>query len=428
MSNGNVKFCPEGHPNPPYANYCGICGKKIEVITQPIKEQITPIEKIEPEYCIVGLGSTGIKILSNLWKRMKKRSEHLSFLGIDSEALSEDVYGALPPNIIHKIGKRSRGTGHSWKVGERLASEDPSIKDLLIQAKADKVDAVFFICSLGGGMGSGAAPYILSMLQDWGIRGGRFILAIMPADNESDQLHFNAYCGLSRLIKYKLRFNSDFIILVNNTNLEYYKTVDRYGREIIGNEVLAAIIDMMISIGDAGVHKRINVSDLTMYERTMGVFHFSPCIALGHSMRIYNGLTKVLESAFARPLMPIDPNSAIFTYLFLQISESLKEKMSYEELLSEFETWRQYNLPLTIASYFSLSYTKDQMDKMDLLLLIGGYLFEPFIKRSYDGYQRVKSASTQPPEELKIIEDTLKEYTQNLNSIHQKAKKGSYQI
>ncbi|MCS7116874.1 MAG: hypothetical protein RMJ31_06530 [Nitrososphaerota archaeon] len=421
-----VVLCPDGHQNPHYANYCVVCGKRIEIISQITKEsrQIGPIE---PEYCIIGLGSTGIKVLSHLWKLVQHRSEHLSLLGMDSEMISEEIYGTLPSKVMYRIGKRSRGTGHLWKVGERLASEEPSIKDLLIQAKADKADAVFFICSLGGGMGSGAAPYILSMLPEWGFRGGRFILAIMPYDNESDQLHFNAYCGLSRLIKYKMGFNSDLIILVNNTNLDHYKTVDRYGKEIVGNDVLAAMIDMIVSAGDAGVYRRINVDDLVTYERSMKVFHFSPCIALGHSMRIYSRLTNVLESAFARPLMPLDPDSAIFTYLFLRISESLKERMSYEDLLNEFEGWRQRNLPSSIVSYFGLSYVKDHMDKMDVLLLVGGYLLEPFIKRSYEGYQRVKGASTLSPDELKTIEDVFKEYTYNLNSIYQRAKRGPNQ-
>ena len=238
-------------------------------------------------------------------------------------------------------------------------------------------------------------------------------------------MHFNAYSGLARLIRYRQKYNSDMIILVNNSNLDRYRTIDRLGRELTNNEVVATIANMIATEGPAGTYTSININDLVTFERSMKAFHFAPFLAMSHSTRIYESLTGVLESAFARPLMPFDRDTAVLSYLFLRISNSLREKLTYADLLSEYDSWRQRRLPANRVSYFGLSYTSDEMDKMDAMLLVGGHLLAPTVKRSREGYSRMKESSTVTPDELEVIDDIHRGYDHDLKTLYQRVQEGT---
>jgi hypothetical protein len=433
MSDVAPNSCPNGHSNQPSAKFCGTCGKKIELdinapssIQTPSPTSGDPLATTKsPDFCFVGVGEVGIKLVGTLRELVGSNMDNHAFLGFDSEFSSNFHKLRLPKQNVYKIGTDSQGTGHFWKMGEKLATESSPIKQILLDKGANHARAVAMLFALGGGMGSGGGPYLMSELSDWGIHGAKLALGVLPADDEPDQMHFNAYSGLARLIRYRQKYNCDMIILLNNSNLDRYRTVDRSGRELTDNEVIATICNMIATEGPAGTYTSININDLVTFERSMKAFHFAPFLSMSHSTRIYGSLTGVLESAFARPLMPFDRDTAVLSYLFLRISDSLREKMTYADLLSEYDAWRQQRLPANRVSYFGLSYTSDEMDKMDAMLLVGGHLLAPTINRSHEGYSRMKESSTVTPDELDVIDDIHRGYDHDLRTLYQRVQEGT---
>lgn len=405
--------CPDGHPNDPSAKFCGTCGKKI--VREPEREK--PSEEPEKKTCFAGVGEVGLGILSGLRAAIQNRPE-FGFVGVDVGVPRKE---RQIDDVIRAIGSIS-GTGHLWKDGERAIDEDLGLKNYLEEMEVLRAKSLFLFCSLGGGTGSGAGPYLFFQLSSWGHLGARLALAVLPGENEPEQTHFNAYCGVSRFLRYRGRKTTDMLILVGNSDLEQYKAVDRHGEEMSGNDILVKIVEMIAANEDLEARRSININDLIKYGRSMNVIHFAPCLALSHSLKIYKGLSGVLESAFARPLFPLDRDSALFVYLFLRLSKSLKAKLKYEEILTEFNLWRQRNLPSSTISYLGIYYVDDAMDKVDALLLVGGYPLEPTLERAYEGYSRLKESTTISVDELSYIEDAIKEYSYNLKAIYSKVR------
>jgi len=110
---------------------------------------------------IVGCGGGG----SNTVNRLVESG----IMGADLYAINTDAQHLLTVHSPHKIliGRRSTkglGAGALPQIGEEAARE----ADEEIRAALTGADIVFITCGLGGGTGTGSAPYVASVAKEMG--------------------------------------------------------------------------------------------------------------------------------------------------------------------------------------------------------------------------------------------------------------------
>ena len=154
---------------------------------------------------IVGCGGGG----SNTVDRLVESG----ILGAELYALNTDAQHLLTVHAPHKIliGRRSTkglGAGALPQVGEEAAREaDEEIRDALTGA-----DIVFVTCGLGGGTGTGSAPYVASVAKEMGALA--IAICTSPFRAEGSIRMENAEYGLE-----KLRSVADTVIVIPNDRL-----------------------------------------------------------------------------------------------------------------------------------------------------------------------------------------------------------------
>ena len=154
---------------------------------------------------IVGCGGGG----SNTVDRLVESG----ILGAELYALNTDAQHLLTVHAPHKIliGRRSTkglGAGALPQVGEEAARE----ADEEIRAALTGADIVFVTCGLGGGTGTGSAPYVASVAKEMGALA--IAICTSPFRAEGSIRMENAEYGLE-----KLRSVADTVIVIPNDRL-----------------------------------------------------------------------------------------------------------------------------------------------------------------------------------------------------------------
>ena len=409
--------CTRGHTNPPSAKYCGTCGEKIPEVKR--EESIW----VEARHLLVGLGQAGGNILLQCKDSNKGQGQpSTDYLLLDTSPREvEHLLKIFPAKAVRMLGKSIGTTGRVWKRGEAAAAE--ALPKILFEHAIERYQAVLTVTSLGGGTGAGACPLLLNMASQASSKIEKVTFALLPSDEEPDLLHFNAYCGLSRLISFRARRNVDLAVLVGNSQAEIFRGIGRDGREMRRDETLAAILNFVTSASEEGNR----FPDLTQMSKSTGLVHCVPCLALNHSLRIFGSLSNILESATSRPLLDTRKETALYSLLFLRLPSTFRSKMRIESLLKEFNLWKEESLPREIGGDCCISYSDELSDRIDALLLLGGSDIAGALARTSEGYSRVKrdlysergprTARTTleqteiPIQELEEIEKVIKDYT-----------------
>ena len=154
---------------------------------------------------IVGCGGGGCNTIDRLVES--------GIIGADLFALNTDAQHLLKIHSPHKLllGRRSTrglGAGAIPQVGEQAAREAEDEIKTMVQG----ADIVFITCGLGGGTGTGSAPYVATVAKE----AGALTIAIctFPFKAEGAVRAENAEFGLERL-----KNVSDTVIIIPNDKL-----------------------------------------------------------------------------------------------------------------------------------------------------------------------------------------------------------------
>ena len=442
-----VITCPNGHVQPTGGTSCGVCGVEIKVddADKPHSRQT-----IRLQHLFVAVGEAGSKILMDYYRTFKNEKSEDNFLFLDTSASDIDALLNTSKtldnsdedlhNSFRKIGKSIKGAAKNWKRAENIVSEDRFLTDHLTFAGAEQSESVVLLTSLGGGTGGGVGPLVFDALTARGVRGDKVAFVTLPSRGESEQLHFNAYCSFSRLIRFRHRRNADLIIAIDNTNLYSHKYVDNYGQELTPNAALATVLEMLSNKSRIQGENRIDLSDLVQASRSTGIIHCIPCLALNHSLRIYENIEGILESATMKPMADLDLSSVLFSFLILRVPIAMKTRFSSEEILKEHYIWRERNLSSEILGHTEIRYKEETSDRIDALLILGGSDLNRLLDRTKVGYRIVRQsilAGTRPeetyldaghwvsPGELNQLEDNLVDYSTQIDSIRAGVERGT---
>ncbi|HPP44304.1 MAG TPA: cell division protein FtsZ [Methanomassiliicoccaceae archaeon] len=168
-------------------------------------ELMEVLRKLRTNVKIIGCGGGGCNTIDRIMQE--------GIAGADIYAANTDAQHLLAVRAPHKIllGRRSTrglGAGALPQVGEEAAREaEEDLRKVLNGA-----DIVFVTAGMGGGTGTGAAPYVAKIAKDMGAL--TVAVTTLPFRGEGNLRRENAEWGLERL-----RNAADTVIVIPNDKL-----------------------------------------------------------------------------------------------------------------------------------------------------------------------------------------------------------------
>ncbi|CCQ37090.1 FtsZ family protein, noncanonical [Natronomonas moolapensis 8.8.11] len=290
------------------------------------------------------------------------------------------------------------GAGNFFPNGEACAREDIDRIVNNISNLAGNTDAFMHIATLGGGTGNGSIPYIIDQfknglpdavdenVEDWMGSVIHAAFGIWPYYYEQPQRHFNAVCGLSRLLRTgNERQNADMVLLASNSHLEDSDSEgdDQYGS--INNAIIRAI-DLMIGAGRE-TRSVIDIKDYVTIPSQMDTYHFTPAVSTGLDGSVFE-LEYMLEKASENAYVPMDVETTQAAYAIVRAPEAMidNDEISEPDVYDAFRDWTSSH-GLNVAGQASLTPKRGRGSDVDVLLLLGGFSLDPLLDHSWDDFE-----------------------------------------
>lgn len=315
-----------------------------------------------------------------------------------------ELYDSIKRKRVCIFGRAPSGAGNNWAVGEREAMDDfHTIRRYIANLNLRPQDVLLGIATLGGGTGNGSLPYIIHRMRtEPGVgmeRMNNFLaLGILPYDFEAPQRHFNAVCGMTRLLRYAGRQNAALVILVDNSQVERVLELsgdgERYMR--INSEIIRCI-HMLIAPSIYTSSATIDIADYYQLPSSLGITHFTPCMSWGNDPEVMS-VEAMLESASASPLVPLERGRAMMAYVILTVPESTvtEGRLTQEMLEEEVKSWAERHLAGGaggLVRYASLVAVPGKQD-VDVLILLGGFSLRRLMEKLDEKYHQFKECLT----------------------------------
>jgi len=426
----NIITCDNGHVQPLTNKICEICGSNIKINKSAIKLNRN-IKNL-----FIGLGETGVNILDKFQvSNVSDVDNSYLFLDTSNKITDIDLENRSQLNsqiLFRKLGKLSKGSARNWKKAETEALNDRYLNDYLLESGINQSELVLLLSSLGGGTGCGVGPIIFNNISRINVNANKTAFIVLPSEKEAEQLHFNAFCAFSRFIKFQNKTCADLIIVTDNTYLSKYNHVDINGQPLHSNELLSLILNSL----SQPKYSKTTIDFLSIFNscNSNGILHFVPCIALNHSLRIYENLEAILESATIRPMANIDLESVVASFIILQIPNTMRDRFTQNQVLKEYSVWKDKNLPRELISEIDIRYSDVASDKIDVFAMLGGPDVSKILSRAKQGYNVVSRSISSGIDvddeqtnfisrgELTQIEENVINYGNKLGSIRERVK------
>ncbi|MDP3734635.1 MAG: cell division protein FtsZ [Nanoarchaeota archaeon] len=254
---------------------------------------------------VIGCGGGGNNTIN--------RISEVGIKGIETIAINTDAQDLLYTTAHKKllIGKElthGLGAGSNPKIGEESAKEnEQDLKKLL-----DGSDMIFITCGLGGGTGTGSAPFVAHLAKKMGVMS--IGIVTIPFTMEGSHRFENAMIGLE-----KLEQNVNTLIVIPNDKLLELaphlplQTAFKVADEILTNSVkgIAELVTKtgLVNLDFADVKAIMNEGGVAM-------------IGVGESDaedRAHESVVKALEN----PLIDVDLSTATGALINISGGENL---------------------------------------------------------------------------------------------------------
>ncbi len=241
---------------------------------------------------VIGCGGGGNNTIN--------RITEVGVFGAESVAINTDAQDLLYTNADKKIliGRETTkglGAGSDPRVGELAAKEtEHEIKQALQNS-----DMVFITCGLGGGTGTGSAPFIAELSK----KQGALTVAVvtMPFTMEGNRRYENAVQGLQKLEK-----NVDTLIVIPNDKLlELTPDLPIHTAFKVADEILTNSVKGIAELVTRTGLVNLDFADIRAVMRDGGV----SLIGVGESDSENRSLEAV-EKAINNPLLNVDITGA----------------------------------------------------------------------------------------------------------------------
>lgn len=303
----------------------------------------------------------------------------------------------------------TQGVGNDFESGRQAAAEDfnqivGGITDGAGPRAGTPADAFIHVTTLGGGTGNGSTPYVVEQLSsgntgsdDTGWLDGavNVSMGVWPYYDEPTQRHFNAICGLSRLLcKSDGTQNADMVLLGSNSYIASGGSDDGTRNEDDNrtvNEQLATAIDLMIGAGrevDGGV---IDVEDYVRIPSQIGAYHFTPGVTTGQDGAITE-LEFMFDEAADNAFVPMDVETTRVAYAIVRVPRRLigDREFTSTGVETAFKDWKRTKGIGGIQGMSTLTVKEGGRNEVDVLLLLGGFDLNELLDHSWEQFEQHK--------------------------------------
>ncbi len=263
-------------------------------VTAPEDEELRElVEKLKVNIKIVGCGGGG----SNTIQRMMEEGVY----GAELIAANTDAQHLLHIRANRKVllgRRRTRGLGAGSDplVGEDAARESEEQLTSVLQ----NADMVFVTAGLGGGTGTGSAPYIAKLAKEM----GALVLSVvtLPFQAEGKLRMENALWGLERL----RRYSDTTIVIPNDKLLELVPRLPLNEAFKVADTVLMITIKGITEILTKPGLVNVDYADLKTVLGSGGV----AMVGIGESESTQERVKEAVEEAINSPLIDADISDA----------------------------------------------------------------------------------------------------------------------
>lgn len=322
------------------------------------------------------------------------------------------------------------GVGNDFERGEMCADEGfDRITSRIDAAGIDVAQAFLYLTTLGGGTGNGTVPRLIRGLKHdppttafESPNIAHIAVGAWPYGHDGPQQHYNAVCGLSRLLRwYDGSQNADMVVLVSNSTVaELFHDGDGTDEHGVVNEWIRRSIDLMIRAGrDAS--RVIDTQDYIGQPSRIDEYHFTPAVSMRNDT-IYE-LEFMFDTAASNAFVPLDPETSSSIYAIVRAPRSEIEGGTYDQtrMSKAVHGWLTENGYGEIQHRNQAVVPHDRGDgTVDVLLLFGGFDLGPLLEDSLESFRRHHETSLErgpdddaylSREQYQRIEQNLTEYT-----------------
>ena len=256
------------------------------------KELAELLKKQSAKIKVIGVGGGGNNSLS----RMKE----IGIIGGELIAINTDAQDLLYTNADQKIliGReltQGLGAGSNPKIGEEAAKESESE----IKKKISSSDMIFITCGLGGGTGTGAAPFVAGLAKKQGAL--TIGVVTLPFTIEGKKRVENAMSGLERMESVV----DTLIVIPNDKLLELAPDLPLQTAFKIADEILTNAVKGVTELVTTTGLVNLDFADVKAVMSDGGV----SLIGMGESDSTNRALESV-EKAIQNPLLDVDISNA----------------------------------------------------------------------------------------------------------------------
>ncbi|OLZ42569.1 hypothetical protein A6E15_17085 [Natrinema saccharevitans] len=291
-----------------------------------------------------------------------------------------------------------QGAGNFFPNGEACARED---LDRIVNRITEfgTSDAFMHVATLGGGTGNGSIPYVIDQFKDglrdlnddnaaqeWMDSVIHAAFGVWPYYYEQPQRHFNAVCGLSRLLRTdEDEQNADMVLLASNSHLDDEETGAGDQYDSINDAIITAI-DLMIGAGRE-TRSVIDIKDYVTIPSQMDAYHFTPAVATDLNGSVYE-LEYMLDQAAEGTFVPMDVETTAAAYAIVRAPERMIDdgEITEPEVYEAFRDWTGKH-DINVAGQASLTPKRGRGSDVDVLLLLGGFDLNPLLDHSWDDFE-----------------------------------------
>lgn len=254
---------------------------------------------------VVGCGGAGNNTINRIFE--------VGIKGVETIAINTDAQDLLYTNSDKKvlIGKeltQGLGAGANPKVGEAAAKEN----EAELKKVMEGADMVFITCGLGGGTGTGSAPFIAQLAQKMGILS--VAIVTMPFMMEGSHRHENAISGLERL---EQSINT-LIVIPNEKLLELAPHLPLQTAFKVADEVLTNAVKGIAELVTRAGLVNLDFADVKAIMSEGGV----ALIGVGES-DAENRAEESVQKALENPLIDVDISQATGALINISGGENL---------------------------------------------------------------------------------------------------------
>jgi hypothetical protein len=336
----------------------------VEKTGAPVESQTLEaiaLEPLKPTFnkpAVICIGEYPIKIL--LKGALMEREDEPMPIFIDKS--SEDIAGwsqsTLNSDLI--LGLDLNIDTHFWFQVSPYITNDSAFMARLKDKPIDTLRGAVIVSSLWDGVGSGLLPALISQLKEW--NKNTLAFGLLPSEMQVSDVHFNAFSSIGMCVS--KGFAS--LCLLDRDKLENYVGIDRKGAVLKGNVFFNYLLEMVAA-------KETFVQELSELSRAFDVRMYTVLSATGASFSIYGSIKNMLDSALSRPLLKFDLSSASVVYVLLRLPLQLKEKLPRGKIELEIADWFKEKASLQTGFISEPLYVEDANDRVDLVMLVGGF-------------------------------------------------------